>query len=175
MVIAEKDLKSVSLVLFLLLALVGCSRSTNVAMRMVIPPGASVLEVSDGGVFLMASPLSQEMPVFPSGVSLASSVSVCVEFVIAESGEVGSARPIYGLQECPLSQSETDQRFVDASVAAVRRWLFLAAAICHFPPETPKNEDCSGPGVKEIPVPIRLSYVFLFDSGGRVTAKSGNR
>ncbi len=110
--IAAKDLKSVSLVLFLLLALVGCSRSTNVAMRLVVPPGASVLEVPDEDVFLMASPISQELPGFPSGVSLASSVSVCVELVIAESGEVGSARPIYGLPECPLSQSEADQRFV---------------------------------------------------------------
>lgn len=79
------------------------------------------------------------------------------------------------MPDCPASQAELDPRFVGAAVEAARQWQFLAAAICTFPDGTFPDgagvtDDCSGPGVVVTPVAIRVSYVFSFHAGGRVTA-----
>jgi len=140
-------------------------------MRMILPPGAPVMDIPKDKVFLMASPVSQPMPVFPASAPKTTNVSACVEMVVDESGAVSSATPIYGLPDCPLVQAEIDQRFVVSSLEAVKNWQFLAAAICTFPPGVPKNDDCSGADVAVSPVAIRLSYVFSFQSG-RVTAQA---
>lgn len=150
----------------------GCKTSSRVGMRMILPPGAPVMDVPKGQVFLMASPISQPMPVYPMGVSKAAEVSACVELVVDESGAVSSVAPLYGLPDCPLGQVEIDQRFVVSSVQAVKNWRFLAAAICTFPPGLPRNDDCTGAGVRVSPVAIRLSYVFSFQRGGGVTAQA---
>jgi hypothetical protein len=164
--------------LFLLLAVSlaavfvsGCKTAPGVAMRMIVPPGAAVMDIPKDKVFLMASPVSQPMPVFPAGAPKTMNVSACVEMVVDESGAVSSATPIFGLPDCPLAQTEIDQRFVVASLEAVKSWQFLAAAICTFPPEAPKNDDCSGVDVAVSPVAVKLSYVFSFQSG-RVTAQA---
>ena len=130
------------------------------------------MDVPKDKAFLMASPVSQPMPAFPAGTSRGTDVSACVEIVVDESGAVSSTTPIYALPECPLRQSEIDQRFVAAVVEVVKNWQFLAAAICTFPPDTPKTDDCSGNNVVVSPVAIRLSYVFSFQSSGRATVKT---
>lgn len=150
----------------------GCKTTSGVAMRMILPPGARVMDIPKDKAFLMASPVSQPMPEFPAGVSRAADVSACVEMVVDESGAVSSAVPVYGLPECPLEQAEIDQRFVASSLEAVKRWQFLAAAICTFPPGAPKTDDCSGMDVMVSPVAIKLSYVFSFQGNGRVTAQA---
>ena len=150
----------------------GCKTSAGVAMRMILPPGAPVMDIPKEQVFLMASPVSQPMPVFPIGVSKTADVSACVELVVDESGAMNSVAPICGLPDCPRGQVEMDQRFVVSSMEAVKNWRFLAAAICTFPPRLPRNDDCIGGGVRVSPVAIRLSYVFSFQRGGRVTAQA---
>ena len=150
----------------------GCKTRPEVGMRMILPPGAQRMDVPKDKILLMASPFSQPMPEFPAGVSRGTEVSACVEIVVDEWGAIGSTTPIYALPECPLRQTEMDPRIVASVIEAVKRWQFLAAAICTFPPGAPKTDDCSGNGVMMTPVAIKLSYVFSFQSSGRVTAQA---
>jgi len=151
--------------------LVGCKTNSAVGMRMILPPGAEIMEIPADNSFLMASPVSQPMPVFPAAAPRNINTSVCVEFIINESGSVSSATPSYALPECPQTEDELDQRFVTSAVAAAKNWQFLAAATCSFPAGTPKTDDCSGDGVVITPVAIKVSYVFSFQGDGRVSIK----
>jgi hypothetical protein len=150
----------------------GCKSPSRVAMRMILPPGAEVMDMPEDKAFLMASPVSQPMPTFPVGAPRRTRVSACVEMVIDESGAVRSASPLYGLPDCPLEAHEMDRRFVASSIAAARKWQFLAAAICTFPPGTPPNDECTGAGVVISEVAIKVSYVFSFEGDGRVSARA---
>lgn len=161
-----------SLALLVLLFAPGCKSTSGVAMRMILPAGAEFMNIPEGKVFLMASPVSQPMPTYPEGAPQTAEVTACVEMVIDESGAVSSASPLYGIPDCPRGQNEIDRRFVASSVEAVRNWQFLAAAACTFPPGVPANEDCSGPGVVIAPVAIKVSYVFSFQSNGRVSVQA---
>lgn len=149
----------------------GCKSTSEVEMRMMLPPGASVMEIPEDEVFLMASPVSQPMPRYPEGVSRSGDVSTCIEMVVDESGAIRSATPLYGLPGCPAGPTSIDHRFINSSIEAVKRWQFLAAALCTFPPGTPVNDDCAGNGVVISPVAIKLAYVFFFHSSGRVSVR----
>ena len=162
-------LPALGLMVFLI---AGCKTNSAVGMRMVLPPGAQVMSIPKNQGFLMATPVSQPMPVFPADTPTKVSTSVCVELVISESGGISSAIPLYALPECPQTKSQLDQRFVQAAVEAAMKWQFLAAATCVFPAETPMTDDCSGEGVMITPVPIMVSYVFSFQSGQPVRAKT---
>lgn len=162
-------LPALSLMVFML---AGCKTNAAVDMRMVLPPGAQTMSIPKNQVFLMASPVSQPMPVFPADAPNKISTSVCVELVISESGGISSATPLYALPECPQTESQVDQRFVESAVQAAMKWQFLAAATCVFPTDTPMTDDCSGDGVMITPVPIMVSYVFSFQSGQPVSAKT---
>lgn len=148
----------------------GCKTNSEVGMRMVLPPMAEVMEVPEGRTFLMASPVTQPLPEYPSGVHRGASAHVCIELVIDENGAVESATPLYGLHDCPAAEDELDARFVDSAVQAASRWQFLAAAICTFPNGVEPEDDCSGDEVAVTTIPIKLAYVFTFQRGGRVTA-----
>ena len=139
-------------------------------MKMVIPPIAQVMDVPKDKSFLMAAPVSQPLPEYPTGVKRGASASVCIEFVIDEKGAVSSAAPLYALPECPGSRVELDTRFVDSAVEAASQWQFLAAAICTFSQGVEPTDDCSGNDVVVTAVAIKIAYVFTFQSGGRVTA-----
>jgi len=153
----------------------GCKTRSAVGMQMVLPPMAEVMDIPKDKAFLMASPVSQPLPEYPSGVERDASARVCIEFVVAETGAVSSATPIYGLPECPAWRAQLDPGFVDAALQAARRWQFLAAAICTFPPGSEVTDDCSGDGVEVRPVAIRIAYAFAFQRGGRVTAEARGR
>ena len=154
-----------------LLPLAGCKTKSAVGLRMILPPGAETMVVPEDQVFLMASPISQPMPVFPAGSQRNVNISACVEIVIDESGAVSSITPIYSAPDCPLDEASMDHRFVSAVTTAVSKWQFLAAALCTFPPDTAISDDCSGDDVVISPIAIKLSYVFSFQSG-RVTANA---
>lgn len=169
---SKRPTRSTSLIaaVLVLLSLPGCRTRPTVAMEMVLPPMAPVMDIPRDTRFLMAAPVSQPLPEYPAGVARGSAARVCVEMVIGEEGAVVSAGALYALPDCPASQAELDPRFVSAAVEAARQWQFLAAAICTFPDGAGVTDDCSGPGVVVTPVAIRVSYVFSFHPGGRVTA-----
>lgn len=150
----------------------GCSTTREVDMRMLLPAGAPLMHVPENQVLLMAAPLSQPMPAFPADAPVKGEVSTCIEMVVDASGGVSAATPLYGLPECPLAQAQIDPRIVAAALAAVRQCQFFAAALCTFPEGAARNDDCSGPDVAVTPVAIKLSYVFTFQHGGRVSAKA---
>jgi hypothetical protein len=169
-------LQSIALLLFFMIIpiLGGCKTHSAVGYNMILPPGAEKLQVPDGRTFLMASPISQSLPDVPQGFDKEKGVSVCVEFVIAEDGSVTEVTPLYSMAECPLAKEQIDQRVVAAAVASVSQWQFLAAAICEFPSEIIKNDDCSGNGVVITAMPIKVSYVFVF-SGGHTRTSATSR
>lgn len=148
----------------------GCKTRSTVGMQMVLPPMAEVMDVPKDKTFLMASPVMQPLPAYPSGVQRGASARVCIEFVIDENGAVASTTPLYGLPECPALQEQLDPQFIASAVEAASRWQFLAAAICTFPEGVEPTEDCSGDEVVVTTVAIKIAYVFTFQSGGRVTA-----
>ena len=162
--------KTITAAALVVLFLAGCKTSSAVGMQMVLPPTAEVMDVPDDKTFLMASPVTQPLPASPSGVQRGASARVCIEFVIDENGTVASATPLYGLAECPAPKEELDPRFIASAVEAAGRWQFLAAAICSFPEAVEATDDCSGDEVAVTTVAIKIAYVFLFQSDGRVIA-----
>ena len=162
--------RAITAAALIVLLVAGCRTSSTVGMQMVLPPMAEVMDVPKDKTFLMASPVTQPLPAFPSGVQRGASARVCIEFVIDENGAVSSAAPLYGLPECPAPKEELDPQFIISAVEAAGRWQFLAAAICTFPDGVDATDDCSGEEVVVTTVAIKIAYVFSFESGGRVTA-----
>ena len=96
-----------SLMLAILLMIVltaGCRTAPEVGMRMILPPGAAVMDVPKDKVLLMAAPVSQPLPVLPAGLPGTREVSLCIELIVDEVGAVRSAVPIYELPECRLQK-----------------------------------------------------------------------
>ena len=153
------------------LSLQGCKSANSVEMRMVLPPGAQAMEVPMDQTFLMATPIIEPLPAYPVGASRDINVSSCVEIVIAVDGSVSLVTPLYALPECPLTEDEIDPAFIASVTSSVKQWQYFAAAVCTFPQGVPKNDDCLGDGVVITPTAIKLSYVFTFQSGGRVSVK----
>jgi hypothetical protein len=144
---------------------------------MILPAGAAQLEVPSDQTFLMAGPLSNPLPGYPSGLvaTAKDAIAVCAEFVVEADGSVRTVTPLFALPECPLSQADVDPRYVAAVADAVRQWQFFAAATCRFPPGMAKNDTCDGEGVVVTPVAIKLAYVFTFHAErghGSVSGKS---
>jgi len=152
--------------------LAACASTSRVDTRMILPPGAAVMDIPDDRVFLMASPVTEPLPVFPDGVARSVEAIVCIEFIIDEFGAVRDAAPLYALPECPLAEGDLDPRFVSAALAAVSQWEFLAAAVCRFPQGAKRTDDCTGEGVEITPVAITVSHSFSFQRGRvRVTLR----
>lgn len=158
-------------VLLMIVLTAGCRTAPEVGMRMILPPGAAVMDVPKDKVLLMAAPVSQPLPVLPAGLPGTREVSLCIELIVDEIGAVRSAVPIYELPECPLAEARIDPRIVAATTDAVMEWQFLAAAVCTFADGALKTEDCSGNAVEVSAIPIRLSYMFSFERTGKVTAQ----
>ena len=146
--------------------LTGCAatKSDLVEKRMVLPPFAATMTLEDRQGFLMAAPIEAPMPVFPGRVQGPDMrTEVCVELMIREDGTVGEARHIPGVETCDM---HPDPGYLTATLDAVRRWTFFAAAICDFPEGVEKTDDCSGDGVVVRAVPIKLMYAFAFERVG---------
>lgn len=142
---------------------------------MILPSRAETLQVPEDKVFLMAVPLSEKIPDFPSDMLTRSTrdTHVCVEIVVSVVGIVSSVMPLYETIECPMSKKQTDARFTKAVADAVQTWEFFAAGICTFPVTIAKNEECKGEGVVIERVPIKMAFMFTFQvDGGRVSIRN---
>ena len=89
-------------------------------------------------------------------------VAVCVDVVVGADGRAGMLVPRHDIPGCPPADAAGLVPFEQAALEAMRRWTFLAAAICTFPPGVAPNDRCDGTGVVEQPVPVRLTYRFEF-------------
>jgi len=160
----------------LIAALSSCAKNTkhNVDMNMILPPSAEHMKLPEDQTFLMPSPISEQMPDYPSELVSRSlgDITACAEIVIEHSGLVSSVTPLYEIPDCPLSKQEIDARFSSAVTEALLTWTFTHPATCSFAAGVEKTDDCSGPGVIITPVAIKLAFVFTFQvSNGRTMVK----
>lgn len=153
-----------------MLVLSACASRHHVVDRaMILPPGAILMDVPSDQRLLMAAPIRMPDPVFPAHVGKAGiDITVCVSFVVADSGAVEAVEIVHDMPECKGSTGVDREPFEAAVREAVSGWSFLAAAICRFPDGVPPDDDCKADGASVEPVSIRLSYLFSFrQQGGR--------
>lgn len=157
-------------VILLVIAGSGCQTIANrtvdadVGVTMIPAADAPSLDLQSHQRFQMASSTFEPLPVYPPeqiGIK-ADTISVCVEIVVDSAGHVASAEPRHALPECPLAADDVPAEFTSAALAAIRRWQFIPAEICEFPPGVETNPHCSGAGVTLRAIPIRLAYAFSF-------------
>lgn len=148
------------------ICITGCAanKANLVEKRMILPPFAMTMELENQQSFLMAAPIDEPMPLFPENMHKQNGrAEVCIEIVVQEDGTVGESMHMPGTDTCDVRPDET---YVEAALEAVRRWTFFAAAVCEFPDNIMKTDDCSGDGVVVRAVPIKLMYAFEFESRG---------
>lgn len=85
---------------------------------------------------------------------------VCVDIVVHPDGHVTSARHNREAVEC--RHGDVEPAFVESAVDTIRDWQFFGAQLCRFPEGVEPNDECAGNGVETVPVPLRLTYVFVF-------------
>ncbi|WP_078758867.1 hypothetical protein [Novilysobacter spongiicola] len=156
----------------LALASTACSTRavrTDVDYAMVLPPFAERTRLQQDDVFLMAAPIESPLPLFPGDVDpheLAGAVSVCIELVVDEHGEVSSIEPLDIGSSCTDVSGYPGSSFLREVTGAVARWSFIAAAICT--PAENDGEDCESPEAMVRAIPVKLSYMFAFTRDGEV-------
>lgn len=152
---------------WIVFALIGCATSTEVVdRRMILPLAADKYSVDEDQHFLMAIPIRTPMPKFPREVTSRGGGprKICVEFVVTAEGIVEQIEFIdKNLPDCQTTKLE-DSTFRAAVTEALTQWSFIGAAICTFPEGVEKEDDCESEGVEVRAVPIRLMYVFTFDT-----------
>ncbi|HEY5802569.1 MAG TPA: hypothetical protein VIT90_02590 [Lysobacter sp.] len=144
------------------------SRSGQVGMRdisAVIAPTAR-MQLADNESFLM--PLDDSAnaaPVYPDSLlarRLPAQV-VCMRVSVGRDGGVSSSAPLVQAPECP-GPDEVDAAFFGAASQAVAGWRFDPALRCVFPDaRTKENTIASCGGFQEVPVPVSLTYRFVFE------------
>lgn len=134
----------------------------SVEARFILPPFAPRHEIEREQRFLMATELHAPLPRFPGGVAPRHSpVTVCVELVVEADGRVSKAGVLDGEAACTPNATGAVP-FVDATLKAVSRWTFFAAALCRPPTGT---GDCDDPSATVEPVASRMAYRFDFEDG----------
>lgn len=152
--------------LWIAFTFVGCATSTGIVdRRMILPPAADKYSVDEDQRFLMAIPVRAPIPEFPQEMANRGGPrKICVEFVVTSDGLVEQIEFIdTTLPDCQTTNLE-DSIFREAVTEALTQWSFIGAAICTFPEGVEKDDDCQGEGVEVRAVPIRLMYVFTFDT-----------
>lgn len=136
----------------------------HVDRGMILPFSAARLDVQTNQKFIMAVPIKDKMPVFPSRTKQASA-TICIEFVVTSDGRVRDAVQIDNAPDCEHI-SELTQPFASEAIRAVSEWTFFGAAICEF---VEAESECDTATANLRPVSIKLAYRFSFS-----TSASGN-
>jgi len=133
-----------------------------------LTPGASArMQLQSNQTFVPGEQTNPEvMPAYPADLLplRLSDQEMCVSFVVNRDGSVSSVRPLYGAVECPASADLVRPEFVQTALEAVSRWDFLPFQRCTFPPGTPSEQQCNGPGATVEQVEVTLGYRFLFSA-----------
>ncbi|MGH8031321.1 MAG: hypothetical protein ACREO8_02905 [Luteimonas sp.] len=154
--------------------LVGCTRvvkpdlSGDVDLNRITPEESVRMQLGDNQVFIPGEHLNPDvMPEYPAkmlSLRLSDQV-VCVSFVVNRDGSVSSVTPVHGAVGCPANADSSHSEFLSATVDAVSRWDYFSSIRCTFPPGTPDEQKCNGPGAMQEQVAVTLAYRFLFSSG----------
>ena len=135
----------------------------EVEAGLLIPFGAPTIEVSESETLFAAAPVgTQPMPAYPPGLleRALDPRQVCVELVVGMEGQVTSAPHNTQAAECRAGPVEPE--FITSAVETVRDWRFFSGQVCRFPDGVQPNDACEGEGVNIEPVPLRLTYVFVY-------------
>jgi hypothetical protein len=161
----------------LTLAMCGCATraTTNVDRRMILPPGAPMLEVEDNQRLLAPAIIDAPSPAYPeiAAAAVPATVVVCIELVVGAEGEVASVRQFAPEPDCQPPVSAASALFFPPVAAAVQRWSFFGAAICTVAVE---EAECDGEDAVVQAVPVTLAYRFVFTrdkDGARVRTHAG--
>lgn len=103
--------------------------------------------------------------------------TVCLQVVVDAQGQVERSLPLTDRAECGAGIAAENAVLLRAAQAAVARWAFSPAAVCHFEPGPRPDDrgDCEGAARIE-PVPVSLLYAFTFEIiHGRHVVRSGRR
>jgi len=100
--------------------------------------------------------------------------AVCVRVIIDATGAVQRSEPLSDREDCLAGADPANADLLQAVDAAVRRWHYIPAAVCHYEGPAPAIAgDCSGAQRIE-PVPVTLSYLFTFQmERGRIRVQRG--
>ena len=141
------------------------SRSGNVGYSTIAPPNLTRLVLDGNQAFSLGEPLSSvALPAYPAEL-LTSQVpdqQICVNIAVSEEGSVLKVTPLFAIPDCPLTEPETNKKFVNSVTEAVSKWEFYSSQICTYPPGTQADHKCNGPGVVIVPVSVTQSFQFLF-------------
>lgn len=169
--IVERSLAS--LVATLAAALAGCATADRaVESGMILPDGAQQTEIKTKQKFLMAVPVEERMPDFPSASVQQAETAVCVEFVVTEEGQTSSVRQIDAAPGCEAVGSDFSGIFLPEVRNAVESWTFFGAALCDF---EVSEDECDAAGARLTPIAVRLAYRFRFtqaEGRRRVTSEA---
>lgn len=164
--------------LFALATLLGCTTTlTRVVSNAHLPTDQPIVAVESHQKLVLPAEFGVlGPPGFPPHAFHARprSVLVCLAFTVDDGGAVVDIDPeSFASEDCVDATETGSAPFVDAAIAAVERWSFLAAAVCTFrsvEAAQKSDEDCTGALAVES-IPVRLAWTFLFtvDREGRST------
>ena len=127
----------------------------NVPVRVSLAPNETYLEPLEA----VGSPMPGYPPVL-LGARLAPQ-TVCVSVAIDAQGGILSSGGVIAPPACP---APAEAAFLDAVRTTLAGWTFEPARRCVFPSVAAKelaNANCSGG--REIPIPVTLTYRFVFE------------
>lgn len=139
---------------------------------MILPDGAQQTAIKTKQKFLMAAPVEERMPGFPSVPAPQAETTVCVEFVVSEAGETSSVKQIDAAPGCEPVGSDSSGIFLPEVRNAVDSWTFFGAALCDF---EVSEDECEETGARLTPLAIKLAYRFEFtqaEGRRRVTSEA---
>lgn len=171
----EEEIQMVKVAMLILWAslLLACqSRSRHVTSDLVLPDVAERITIESHQRFLFPGELGAlPAPAFPAVVDHRRDVdiTVCLSFTVDAGGSTRDIRS-EGLTGKRCANPAEHAVFVDAAIAAVNRWEFIAAAVCEYSSvEDARREDPEcGHAQSVTAVPVRLAWTFRFvSSDGR--------
>jgi hypothetical protein len=118
--------------------------------------------------FLPPVALDSDSPAFPASLDRKelAPVTVCLEVVISETGEVQRVVPLFEAGVCGRGEPGVLEVLQAAAQDTVQRWRFDPAAICTYPDAATAEAaagTCFEHEAHRRPVPVRLAYAFTFE------------
>lgn len=147
-----------------LLGLAACASrpiNTDVAATLIVSTSADRYVMQRNERFLMPLTVEAPLPTYPSSAVTPTEVTICVAVVITAEGDVQSVKPIATDPECSSISDPLFKPFQEATIATVREWKYLAAAICRYQTDA---AECEFETADIEPVPVSLAYRFAFST-----------
>jgi hypothetical protein len=147
-----------------LLELAACASrpiNTDVSAALIVSTSADRYVMQRNERFLMPLTVEAPLPTYPSNAVTPTEVTICVAVAITDEGDVQSVTTIATDPACSSVSDPRSKPFQEATMAAVREWKYLAAAICRYQTDV---TECEFETADIKPVPVTLAYRFAFST-----------